>query len=394
VTGAELVRWSRLHERRSNTARWTPLLVLVLGAALAAWVYARSTTLTSASHAWLAGTVAAFGVAFLRVPFLVYWRPDAPLLAQLPIEGRALFDAALARCIRAAVTVTAIALLGAIPLALLDPLALARHAALAAALAAAAALLMPAVAVYAASLVDRNILTAVTALGGAPVADQPASTAAPTGQSSALLGALPGFVGTIVIVDVLLCAKWLAGDPTFRFPIVALLGGLAGASGLAILAVRATVAHRMGTILRDVSALDRQRLATLEIRPPTGIERAIGKLAGAGALAYAKDARLVRRRYPMAFALGAMIFLVLAIVGLSRPLDPTPWLIVAFASAATYAVILAGRLRRPPIELPRLTPTLPITPEAIRRAKHAWLAGWLVIFVVIPGIFAVLRVTI
>jgi hypothetical protein len=31
----------------------------------------------------------------MRVPFHVYWRQDAALLAQLPIEGTPLFDAAL-----------------------------------------------------------------------------------------------------------------------------------------------------------------------------------------------------------------------------------------------------------------------------------------------------------
>jgi hypothetical protein len=147
----------------------------------------------------------------------------------------------------------------------------------------------------------------------------------------------------------------------------------------------------MGSILRDVSALDRQRLATLEIRPPTAIERAIGRLLGDGALPYAKDARLVRRRYPMAFALGALAFLVLAIVGLSRPDDPVPWLTATIAAAAVYAIALAARLRRPPIELLRLSATLPISAAASARAKLAWLLGWWTIFVAVPGLFAALR---
>jgi hypothetical protein len=149
----------------------------------------------------------------------------------------------------------------------------------------------------------------------------------------------------------------------------------------------------MGAILRDVSALDRQRLATLEIRPPTGIEHAIGRLAGDAALPYGKDARLVRRRYPMAFALGSLAFLVLAIVGLSQPADPVPWLTATIAAAAAYAIALAGRLRRPPIELPRLSATLPITAAAAARAKLAWVLGWWTIFVAVPGLFAALRQT-
>jgi hypothetical protein len=147
----------------------------------------------------------------------------------------------------------------------------------------------------------------------------------------------------------------------------------------------------MGTILRDVSALDRQRLAALEIRPPTALELRIARLLGDAALAYSKDARLMRRRYPMAFALGALAFLVLAILGFARPADPVPWLTATVGGAAIYALALAARLRRPPIELPRLSTTLPIPPAAAARAKLAWLAGWWTIFVAAPGLFAALR---
>jgi hypothetical protein len=144
--------------------------------------------------------------------------------------------------------------------------------------------------------------------------------------------------------------------------------------------------------LRDVSALDRQRLATLEIRPPTALESAIARLLGAAAgLVYRKDARLMRRRYPMAFALGALAFLVLGIVGFSRPDDPTPWLVAVLAGAAVYAVALAGRLRRPPIEIPRLAATLPISAAAISRAKLTWVVAWATVFIAIPVVFVAAR---
>lgn len=148
----------------------------------------------------------------------------------------------------------------------------------------------------------------------------------------------------------------------------------------------------MGTILRDVSALDRQRLATLEINPPTTLERALQKLAGAdGALVYAKDARLVRRRFPMAFALGALAWLVLVVVGIAQPDDPAPWLTATISGAALYGVALAGRLYRPPIELSRLSKTMPLAPAGITRAKLVWLLGWWTIFLVVPALFAALR---
>ncbi|HWU87116.1 MAG TPA: hypothetical protein VN253_07570, partial [Kofleriaceae bacterium] len=122
-------------------------------------------------------------------------------------------------------------------------------------------------------------------------------------------------------------------------------------------------------------------------------ERAIARLLGDAALPYAKDARLVRRRYPMAFALGSLAFLVLTIIGLAVPDDPVPWLTATIAAAAAYAIALAARLRRPPIELPRLSSTLPIAAAASARAKLAWLLGWWTIFVAAPGLFAALRQT-
>jgi hypothetical protein len=173
-------------------------------------------------------------------------------------------------------------------------------------------------------------------------------------------------------------------------PIV--LAALAGISVLAGLAARAG-AGVMALVLRDVSALDRQRLATLEIKPPTRIEAAIGAMIGEAQLPYRKDARLMRRRFPIAFALGALVFAVLVIVGLARPDDPTPWLTIATGGAAAYGLVLASRLRRPPIELRRLSATLPLTPRAHARARLAWLLGWWSIFAGAPGVFAALRQT-
>jgi hypothetical protein len=406
MTSRELIRWSRLHERRARTV--PPLAIPVIaGGLLAAWVgwRAEAAGAASASHAWLAGTIVAYAVAFLRVPFHLYWRADAPLLAQLPIEGRPLFDAALARCLGAAGATTIAAVIGAVPLAL-DPGGvdgvdlMVRHVAFAGALGIAAGLLLPAVTLGAAALVVQgggaHALRAATALGGAPSrAPRAAIAAAPPSSApsspAAMLGALPAFAATGVIVAVLLVAPWLTGGaPGVVAPIV--LAGIAATSAVAGLTARAGAAI-MAKVLRDVSALDRQRLATLEIKPPTPIERVIGRLVGDAALAYEKDARLMRRRFPMAFALGALVFLVLAIVGLARPDDPTPWLTVAIGGAATYGVVLARRLRRPPIELARLSATLPLTPSVRARAKLAWLGGWWSIFVAAPAVFAALRQT-
>ena len=389
MNSRQLIAWSQLHDRRARAGWWSSPAVgsLVAGAAIAGWVAWRATAnLAAASHAWLAATLVAFAVAFLRVPFHLYWRADAALLAQLPLEGGPLFDAALARCIRAAAATTIAALIGALPVARIDVELYARHAAAALSLGVGAALLLPAVATWAASLValgqSHDRVRRVRAVAGL------AETS--TAPSSALLGALPGFAATLIITGILLLTKWfVGGEPAV--PAVVVLAAIVSASTFSIASARAIAPKVMATILRDISALDRQRLATLEIRPPTALERAIAAMIGDAKMPYEKDARLIRRRYPMAFALGALAFLVVAIIGGSQPDDPIPWLTATFAGTAAYATILAARLQRAPIELSRLSDTLPIAAAARSRAKLAWLIGWWTIFVAAPGAFAVAR---
>jgi hypothetical protein len=398
VTSRALIRWSELHERRARTVH--PMVMpIVVGGVLAAWVWWRSNAgILAASHAWLAGALVAFTVAFLRVPFHIYWRGDASLLAQLPIEGRALFDAAMLRCLRAAEVMTIAATIGIAPIAVTGGWELAlHHAAAAVALGAAAALLVPGVTIAGAALVvqgggERVLRTAMTA-GGATARAAPApgaTTPSPASTSpAAILGMIPGLAAAIVLVAILVIAPWLYGEAP-RAPVWLVLGGLVAASLAAAAAARAGAAI-MGRILRDVSALDRQRLAALDVRPPTLIERLIARLVGDARLAYDKDARLMRRRFPMAYALGGIAFVVLAIVGLARPDDATPWLAAAIGGAASYGLVLAARLRRPPIEIARLSATLPLPPRALLRAKLAWLLGWWSVFIVVPAVFAALR---
>src|SRR5262249_46644974 len=64
VTPRALIRWSELHERRARAAP-AAAMPLVVGGVLAAWVGWRSTAgILAASHAWLAGTLVAYTVAF------------------------------------------------------------------------------------------------------------------------------------------------------------------------------------------------------------------------------------------------------------------------------------------------------------------------------------------
>lgn len=386
MTSRELIRWQSLHERRARSIVTHPIvLAFVIGALLALWVHSREDVIAR-SNTWFAVTLVASAFTFLRVPFHIYWRQDASLLAQLPIEGTPLFDVALLRCVRAAVATTIALAIAAAPIAREGHVDLyLRHLAFAGALGVAAAAFIPAVAIWSAWLValgqrDDRIQKARAAAGIGEAAGPP---------STAALGAVPGFASTIVFVAVILGYRWLTARDT-EVPVPIILGGIGAASIAAIVATRARAPAIMGTILRDVSALDRQRLAHLEIRPPTALERALAALAGRdGAIVYAKDARLVRRRFPMAFALGALAFAILAIVGFARPDDPGPWLTGTIAGGALYGVVLANRLYRPPIELARLTSTLPI--GGVARAKLVWLLGWWSVFLLVPGVFAALR---
>jgi hypothetical protein len=382
VTGRELVRWSVRHERRARAGWWASRWVIAIacGGALAAWVAWRDDAagVVAASHAWLGGALAAFALAFFRVPFHVYWRADASLLAQLPIEGGPLFDAALVRCVRAAAATTLAVAIAAVPLAARSLELAFHHVALAGALGLAAAFLLPAVATWTAALVATQQQAIAKAVGD--VAFSP----------GAMLGAVPGVASSGVVIFTILVAPWLVGDPP-PVPAIAVLGGLAAASIVAIAAARAIAPRVMALVLRDVSALDRQRLATLDIRGPTAIERLVAGTLGDGALPYRKDARLVRRRFPMAFALGALAFIAIIAIGIARPTDPA-WLAVAIASGAIYGVVLARRLHRSPIELPRLAATLPIGDAARRRAKLAWIAAWWTLFVAAPSAYAIARV--
>jgi hypothetical protein len=380
VTSRALIRWMRLSEQRSRGAWRSPAAVAIAaGAALAAWVIARGGTVAGASHAWLAAALAISAVAFLRVPFLVYWRADAAFLAQLPIAGGALVDAALYRCARAAAATTLALVIGAVALLAIgaDGAVVARHVAFAVTLGVAAAAAVPAIALYTAGLVA----------GEQEAQRIGAATATPP---AALLGAGPGFAATAILAVVAAASPWLLGGAATLPPAPA-LGGVAGAGVLALVAARGGAKRVMAKVLRDVSALDRQRLATLEIRPPTALERAVGALLGDGALPYGKDCRLMRRRYPMAFALGGLGFVVLVVVGLARPADPVPYLATVLGGAVVYAAVLAGRLGRAPIELARLTATLPVARGAVARARVAWVVTWLAVFAVAPAVFALAR---
>jgi hypothetical protein len=148
----------------------------------------------------------------------------------------------------------------------------------------------------------------------------------------------------------------------------------------------------MPLAVREVAALDVQRLAHLEIHRPTAVERAVERLLSPrAALIHAKDARLMRRRFPMAFVIGALTTLSLWILAASQPDSTWIWAATILGGFAAYGVVMARRLGTPPIELPYLA-TLPIDANDARRAKGAYLATYLAVYPLIGGLgFAVSR---
>ena len=379
LTARRLLRWGDLDERRRRAGArgWLVWAArLGLGGGLAALVATTADTdPIRASRLVLAALLVFYTFVMFGAPFRMFWRVDSPLLARLPIPGRALFDVALVRSLRAAGAAAIVVVPGAVALAVVPEVGrelMLRHLALWGAVALAAALLLPAVALAAGAIVaSGKAQNLIAAAAGGEVGPPP----------SAWLGVLPGFASSGVVLGVIASGGWARGAAeTAIGPAAPLLGAIAGGSIVAVLAARAAAASVMPLAVREVAALDVQRLAHLEIHRPTAIERAVERvLSPRAALVHAKDARLMRRRFPMAFVMGAITTLALWILAASRPDSAWIWAVSILGGFAAYGVVMARRLVTPPIELGYLK-TLPVRPADAKRAKAAYLATWLVIY--------------
>jgi hypothetical protein len=141
--------------------------------------------------------------------------------------------------------------------------------------------------------------------------------------------------------------------------------------------------------MREVAALDRQIHAHLEIHPPTMVERVVRDRLGAAAPIYDRLARLLRRRYPLAVFAGVAGGAALIIVGLAKPSELVAWLGVVSAALGFLAGWLSRALARPPLELPRLTATLPVASASVSTARTAYVATWASLYLVVPSAIAV-----
>ncbi len=383
MTGAApLLKVQRAMASRSGGRRRQWLATALAGGAALAWV---ATGEASASTRWLWAAVTLFSVAMLRVPFVLFWRDDAALLSRLPVRGQPLFDAAMMATAALAMQALLPALVAALPLALVgdaaSPELFARHAALAGAMAVAAGVGIPAVAVGAGALVVSGKAQQVLSSMG------PELPAPPTSW----LGVLPGVASAAVVLAAINLGGWLVGGrPELGDP-ASILIGLAAVSVVGGWLARSSADRVMPAMLRDVSALDRQRLAPLELAPPP---RTLGPVRGAVSAASArlldKHALLVSRRYPMAAVIGAVVFATSTITAIAGP-GALGVLAGTVVLALVYAWLLAGRLKVPPVELPRLLASLPFAPGQIAAARWAYVLWWWGLYVLVPAVLVLVR---
>jgi hypothetical protein len=384
IDASTIAEVQRAVSQRSGSRRREWIAVLLLAAAATAWVAA--TGAPEAITRWLWAAVLAHTVAMLRVPFVLFWRADAALLCRLPIPGRPMLDAALRSIVELAAQAASISVIAAVPLALVAESpglsGLSRPAAVTAMLSICVAALIPAVAVGAGALVvsgkARQLLTGMGA----------ESASAPT---TSWLGVLPGLASAVVVLVAINLSGWLHGGRAEVGEATTIVLAMAGLAIAAIGVARAASDRVMPAMLRDVSALDRQQLATIEIAQAPRTLRAIGhRLSPPAWLLLEKHARMIARRFPMAPALGMVFFATIAISAIAAP-DSQHVALIAIAAAAVYSWLLRGRINRAPVELVRLRDSLPFSPLDIRAASAVYVLWWWCLFVIAPGLFLVVR---
>lgn len=397
-----LLAWGDLEARRRRAARtglgalspWAysilagVVLALLIGRAMRVFgdEFAGDSNPIGMANLWLAALAAGHVIVLLGAPFRMYWRYDSTLLGRMAIAGKPLFTVALIRSMRAAAKVSVPLALGALMFAFgpFGSMTIAlRHLALVAIAFVWAGLFGPAVALGAGALVASDkARTAISNLAGE---FQPPKTS--------WLGVLPGFAGTGLILIVVASASWSRRlDWALDKSMIVLIAGALVPIACALWALSRSDVH-MVAALREVSALDQERLAHVERTGPSALERMLASVLGSRAarLIVHKDASLARRRYPIPFFLGVMGLLALWIVAAVAPDDMMLWAGTVCAGLGAYAVVMANRLVQPPIEHMRYVHTLPIGSRTLMRAKHAHVLLWVARYMVLGAVPVVIR---
>lgn len=403
MDASRLLHWGDLETRRRRASRrglggLSPWIFSILAGLAMAFIVGRAMRVfgadiagdsdpRSAVNLWLAAVACAHVIVLLGAPFRMYWRYDSALLGRTAIAGKPLFTVALIRSLRAAAKVSLPCVLGALMLTLgpagsVD-IAL-RHLTLVAIAFVWAALFGPAVALAAGAVVASD--TARAALSNLAGEFQPPKTS--------WLGILPGFAGTLLVLLLIALVDWSRGFDRAPVgePLYLLVIGLAVPLLCVAWALARADAVMVGAV-REVSALDQERLAHIELTKPSRIERLVGKSLGSdGARALVeKDASLARRRYPIPFFFGVMGVIISWILAAAAPADLMLWAGTIGAGLGVYCVVMARRYMQPPIEHLRYVRTLPIAEADLVRAKRAQVLLWVLGYMVLGAIPVVIR---
>jgi hypothetical protein len=369
MNATRLLHWTDLEARRRSPYRW--LRRAAVAGALAGLV-AYSASLAT----WHSLITFAFASTMIATALGMFWRADAALLARLPIPGLVLLQAAILRAARAALlTALTLAIAGLPLLTQVPDAALLRGLALIGTLALLTATLIPAAAAAASLMVAGGQLASATATV--------AGVDTPERLPTTVLGALPGTAAALATLLAISLRPWIAdGSSTVLGPAPTVLG-ITAIACLAALTLIARSAHGMSIALREVAALDRQRLAHLEIHPPRGLEALVTRaLPRTSSLVYDRTSRLMRRRYPMAWVIGFLAYLLAVPLAIWSPSDAFTWSLGLAIATSVYALSLSLRLHRPPIDLPRHS--TPIPPSSASRARVAWILLYMALFTLAP----------
>jgi hypothetical protein len=186
------------------------------------------------------------------------------------------------------------------------------------------------------------------------------------------LGIVPGVTGAALVVHLVALQPWAIGAAADPLRSEIALGGALLVPLVAIAWSLAVSDRLLPAALREVSALDQVRLAHVDLSTASRLERlAFGALGPRARRLADKDARLARRRFPSPYFLGPLGAVVLWILAATTGDGGLARAGVILFGLAAYAVLMARRLTGPPIELPRLTGALPLSPADVRAAKRA-----------------------
>ena len=399
-----LLRWGDLEERRRRAARRgassvSPWLYSVGAGVVVALLVMRGlgglgddligeATVAGTSRLWLTILISTHALVMFGAPFRMYWRRDSAFLARLPIRGRALFRLAWLRSLRATALVTIPCAMGALAFGpWLDWEVAMRHIVLVGVAGCGAGLLLPGVALAAGAIVASDKAQAVIE------SLSESSGGEFSAPKTSWLGMLPGVAATAVVLVLMAAASWALGAATTSIGAPGVVLGALVAGSLLVVGWAAAVADRvMRAALREVSALDQERLAHVDLTRPSPVERAWARLLRPGGRAlFVKDVTLTRRRFPIPFFFGVVGVLAMWIVAAVAPGDMLQWAVVISASLGTYGFVMARRRALPPIEHPTYLRTLAIDRVDIAAAKRSQSLLWVFVYLLVGGIPVVLR---